>query len=206
MAARTAATKTEKVIEIPQIQLARTVVGIVGTTPLLTNRFSERARQSIEDKQGHAPKGPREARDPDAEFHDAMHLIADGVYGFPANGLKKALVAAGGRFADEKMTMLRGVVNIAVSHVPIEGPAPTMRTDPVRLNGGKFSLAYRPQFFPWAMHVPIVFNSAIISEGQILNLFQIAGFSVGIGAWRPESNGVFGQFTLEDAGAMSSAA
>jgi hypothetical protein len=189
----------DKVIEIPQIRLSSTVVRIVGATPLLTNRFSERSRESIENKQQHAAKGPREARDPEAEFRDAMHMIATGVYGFPSNGIKKALVAAGGRFADEKMTHLRGVINIPITHVPIQGPAPIMRSDPVCLNGGKYSIAYRPQFDPWSMDVPVVFNSSLIGEAQVINLFQIAGFSIGIGAWRPEKNGIFGQFVLGEA-------
>ncbi|UDL95487.1 hypothetical protein LGH83_04500 [Lichenihabitans sp. PAMC28606] len=186
----------EKIIEIPQINLESTLVHIVGKTPLLTNRFSERAMESIENKQQHAPKTAREARDPDADFKDAMHMIAEGVHGFPSNGIKKALVAAGGRFADEKMTHLRGVINIPTTHVEIQGPAPTMRSDPVRLQGMKFSVTYRPQYFPWEMIVPVMFNASLIGEAQVINLFQIAGFSVGLGSWRPECNGTFGQFTL----------
>ena len=197
--------EADRTIQIPEIRLQQMVVAIAGKTPLLTNRFSERAVQSIEDKQQHAARGPREARDPDAEFRDAMHLIADGVYGFPSDGIKKALVAAGFRFADEKGTHLRGVLNIPTSHVPIVGPPPTMRSDPVRLQGNKFSIAYRPQFWPWSMEVPILFNGSLIGEAQVMNLFQIAGFSVGIGAWRPESNGTFGQFTLSET-AMAAAA
>jgi hypothetical protein len=30
----------------------------------------------------------------------------------------------------------------------------------------------------------------------VVNLFQLAGFSVGVGEWRPEKNGAFGCFTL----------
>lgn len=190
----------EKSIEIPAIRLQQTIVSIVGQTPLLTNRFSEKSLDQIERKQQHSAKGPKEARDPSADFLAAMHVIEPGVYGFPAAGIKKALVAAGGRFGGEKMTHLRGVINIPVDLVPIEGSAPTMRSDPVRLKaGGGFTVAYRPQFWPWAMRVPVVFNASIISESQIYNLCQIAGFSIGLGSWRPESSGTFGQFALWDA-------
>lgn len=188
----------EKMIEIPQIVLQQVLVRIVGQTPLLTNRFSERSKEAIEDNQQKKAKLAREARDPEIEFREAMHLISPGVYGFPASGVRKALVAAGGRFADEKMTHLRGVINLAMTHVPIIGPEPTMRSDPARIRSGVFTIAYRPQFWPWRMDVPITFNGTIISQAQIVNLFQIAGFSVGIGSWRPESGGTFGQFTVED--------
>ena len=194
---------TEKTITIPEINLQSMVVSIVGRTPLLTNRFSEKSIEQIEDKQQHRAKVAKEARNPEAEFRDATHLISPGVYGFPAVGIKKALVAAGGRFADEKMTHLRGVINVMGDLIPIVGPAPTMRSDTIRLQGSKSSLAYRPQFSPWAMDVPIVFNAGIIGQAQILNLFQIAGFSVGIGAWRPECNGTFGQFALNESAALA---
>jgi hypothetical protein len=186
----------DRVIEIPEIKLRRMVVGIRGETPLIVNRFGERKRKTIEDKQQKKARGAREPRVPEEEFQDALHVIRDETYGFPAAGIKKALVVAGGRFADEKMTHLRGIINPVGDLIEIRAPAPSMRSDTVRLRDGTASIAYRPQFFPWAMDVPVVYNSDLIGEAQILNLFQIAGFAVGIGCWRPESNGVYGQFTL----------
>lgn len=196
----------ERVIEIPQIRLSRMVVAIDGTTPLITNRFGEKARQAIEDKQQKKAKSAKEARVPKEEFQDHCHLISEGVYGFPAVGIKKALVVAGGRFADEKMTHLRGVINVMGDLIPIKAKPPTMRSDTVRLQGGVTSIAYRPQFMPWEMEIPLVFNATMISEAQILNLFQIAGFAVGFGAWRPECNGVYGQFVLKDSAEALAAA
>jgi hypothetical protein len=196
----------ERTIEIPEIRLQTMMVGIIGQTPLLTNRFGERARQAIEDKQQKKAKGAKEARRPEEEFQDACHKLTGGGYGFPAVGIKKALVVAGGRFADEKMTHLRGVINIVGDLIEIRSDAPKMRSDTVRLQGGVTSIAYRPMFMPWAMSIPIKFNASIIGEAQILNLFQIAGFSVGLGAWRPECNGTFGTFVLDEAAIHAQAA
>lgn len=194
----------ERTIEIPEIKLDRMSVNVQGTSPLLTNRFGENAILSIENKQQKKAKGVKEARDPDAEFKEKLHVIREGVYGYPAIGIKKCLVVAGGRFADEKMTHLRGAINVLGTLIEIKAPPPTMRTDTVRLQGGVTSIAYRPQFMPWEMEIPIVFNAGIIGPSQILNLFQIAGFAVGFGAWRPELNGVFGQFVLKDTVTASS--
>lgn len=188
----------ERTIEIPEIKLRTMMVGVIGQTPLLTNRFGEKARQSIEDKQQKKAKGVKDARDPKEEFKDACHLISKNVYGFPAVGIKKALVVAGGRFADEKMTHLRGVINIIGDLIEIKADAPVMRSDTVRLSNGVTSIAYRPMFMPWQMDIPVKFNASIIGDAQILNLFQIAGFSIGFGAWRPECNGTFGTFTINE--------
>lgn len=187
-------------IEIPEIRLKQMLVTIEGKTPLITNRFGERARRQIEDKQQKKAKGAREAREPEAEFADALHMLPGGKHGFPAVGLKKALVVAGGRFADEKMTHLRGIINIMSDIIEILGAKPTMRSDMVRLKNGVASIAYRPQFFPWSMEIPVIYNASMIGSAQLLNLFQIAGFSVGVGAWRPECNGVYGQFVIKDGG------
>lgn len=190
----------ERTIEIPEIKLDRMTVGVRGTSPLLTNRFGENAITMIEAKQQKKAKGVKEARDPHAEFLEKLHVIdaKKKLYGYPSIGIKKCLVVSGGRFADEKMTHLRGAINVLGDLIPIVAPEPTMRTDTVRLQGGITSIAYRPQFWPWEMEIPLVFNASIIGPAQILNLFQIAGFAVGFGAWRPELNGVFGQFVLKD--------
>lgn len=176
------------------------VVSIIGQTPLITNRFGEKAMQQIEDKQQKKAKVAKEARKPEEEFADHLHPIGKDKYGFPAVGIKKALVVAGGRFADEKMTHLRGAINVMGDLIEIMGAKPTRRSDTVRLSNGVASIAYRPQFFPWSMDVPVTFNAGIIGESQIVNLFQLAGFAVGLGAWRPECNGVFGQFVIKEGG------
>ena len=194
---------TEKTIEIPAIELLRLQVTIHGETPLIVHRFGERARKLIEDKQQKRAALAKEARDPEAEFQDALYMTPDGRFGFPAAGVKKALVYAGGRFTEEKMTVLRGCVNVMGDLLTIEGSEPTMRSDTVRLSGGKVtSIAYRPQFWPWSIRVPVVYNATMLSEAQVLNLFQIAGFAIGIGDWRPERNGTFGQFSIGEVEAL----
>ncbi len=200
-----------KVVTVPKIELGRLSVKIGGVTPLIVNKFRDDSREQIEKKQQKKARVEKAAREPFKEFLGALHVIEmgkpdepsgkiiGGKYGFPSEGLKKSLVVAGGRFADETMTVLRGVLNIAVDLIPIVGSDPEMRPgDFVMLNGGKgpASIAYRPMFREWSMNVPVIYMKTMVSEEQILNLFQMAGFAVGIGAWRPEKNGTFGQFEI----------
>ena len=194
----------EKVIEIPEIKLRRLTVVIVVQTPLITHRFGEKARQEIESKQQKKATLAKEARDPEAEFRDSLYVIdiKQEQYGFPAAGIKKALVYGGGRFAAEKMTVLRGILNVMGDLLEIKGPPPVMRSDPAVIGNGVKTITYRPMFFPWEVSVPIVFNSTMITEAQVLNLFQIAGFAIGIGDWRPEKNGTFGQFSIKTEGGV----
>jgi hypothetical protein len=136
--------KAGRTIEIPEIALARLVVTIEGETPLITHRFGERARKTIEDRQQRAARTARPPRDPVAEMEDALYRLGEDRYGFPTAGVKKSLILAGGRFADEQMTVLRGVVNVLGDLLEIRGPGPTVRADPVRPRPGCPWLPARP--------------------------------------------------------------
>lgn len=189
----------ERIITIPELNTRNLIVTIRGLTPLLQNRFSEEAQREIADKQeGRAGTGTRKPpRDPEALTAAATHAISPERYGHPSRGIKRALVAAGGRFAGLTMTHLRGILTIPDAFVEIEGPPPVRDSHPVCIPGsGTWTIAHRPRFDTWQMHVPVRYMADLITEAQIVNLFRLAGFSIGIGADRPENNGTHGQFEV----------
>lgn len=183
-------------ISIPPIKLRRVIVTIQGTTPLLTDRFAEEVQKGIEDDQTGKAKRAKAPRNPEKEWRSKLYMIdeAEERYGFPGAGIKKAMVSAGGRFADEQMTRLRGLFNVEKDLLEIRGPKPKMHAVMARLMGKTPIPAYRAVFEEWEMDVPIIYNADLITEEQLVNLVQLAGFAVGIGAWRAENKGTFGQF------------
>jgi hypothetical protein len=196
-------------VKIPPIPLARVEVVIQGITPLRCNRFREDAIKGIEDKQQKVAKIAKAARDPKAEFEGSIHKLPNGKFGFPAIGIKLAMVTAAGRFADEKMTEMLGSISIEADLIEIEGPKPRMSKDMVVLSSGMkkiCSVAYRPCWDDWKMTVPISYLSNKLSVEQVLNILQYAGTSVGIGSWRVEKKGTGGQFRVIKARAMDETA
>jgi hypothetical protein len=190
---------TPKTIQIPEFNRGLLRIVIQGLSPLITHKFSEKAIRDIEKAQKKEAKVAKPPRNPEEEFLGGLYVIDEAAerYGFPSAGIKKALVNAGGRFADEQMTVLRGLINILPGDlVEIHGSKPEMRRDPVRLTGGTTSLAYRPMFREWQIGMDVRYNKGLTTPDQIANLFNIAGFAVGIGDWRPEKNGNFGQFEI----------
>lgn len=187
-------------VTIPELRRMYVEFHLRGVTPLLTNRFSEEKADAMEGVQTKEAKAKKAPRLPEEEFRGAMHRLENGGYGFPAVGLKSSIVKAGQRFADEKGTQLRGMLSIPVDMLEIEAPEPKMRRDRVVLAGisRTTSLAYRPEFWPWEMTVPVWFNAGFITLDQVVHLVSLAGFSVGIGAWRVENNGTHGQFEIAD--------
>ena len=84
-------------------------------------------------------------------------------------------------------------MNLGSELVRIEGE-PRMREDMVRIAMGTADIRYRGEFTEWRVEVPISYNADVISPAQIANLFNIAGFGVGVGEWRPQRNGSYGRF------------
>lgn len=193
--------KTREVV-IPALQRRIVEARLKGTTPLLVHRYSDEERAKMEAAQQGAAKTKKAPRDPQAEFEAAQYRLPDGRHGFPAIGVKLAMVSAGMRFAEEKGTQLKGAFSIPADLLEIESPTPPrMRSDRVVLQGMSrpSSISYRPEYWPWEMTVPLVYNANFISLDQLLNLLQLAGFAVGIGDWRVEKDGTFGQFEVVSA-------
>lgn len=199
----------EAVIAIQPLRIQRIVVPIRGTQPLLTNKFSDEAAEKLAESQtGPRIKAAKAPRIPEAEYLAARYIIREGtggdtdldVCGFPAAGIKKAMVAAAMRVTEAKGTWIRAILNVegedGTGLVTIDAPPPKMSTDHV-VQVGRGNLRYRPKFWPWAMNLAITFNTDQIKAQDVVNLVQQAGFSIGIGDWRPEKNGQFGTFEVD---------
>lgn len=179
-------------VELPALQIQTVQFMLIGDSPLIVHAWSEKAKRQMLDKQMKRANKAKEAKDPEADYEGCFYRFPDGRYGFPAIGLKAAMVSAA-RFVDAKMTVLRGAVHIDAELLEIIGE-PRPREDMVRIGLGTADIRYRPEFPSWKMPVTIKFNASVISAEQIANLLNNAGFGVGLAEWRPERNGSYGRF------------
>jgi len=181
-------------VDLKKINIQRAEIQIIGDSPLIVHAWSHKAIEMMLDKQMKKAKTAKAAKDPDQDYHDCFYYTADGKFGFPSIAFKAAAVSAGGRFSDGlKMTELRGSFFIDGEMVEITGD-PSKRRDMVRVGMGTADVRFRPEFKEWSAVLPIKYNADKISIEQIVNLFNLAGFGVGVGEWRPEKDGQFGMF------------
>ena len=185
-------------IEIKPPNLKTIAVDIFGRSPLICHAWSEKAKKMMLDKQMKKATTGKQAKDPEQDFQDSLYPMQDGNgYGFPAVAFKCAAVRAASNL-DITMVQARQMFHVMADVgdlVRIIG-VPTPREDMVRLNGKTADIRYRGEFIDWRAVLKISFNADVISDEQVCNLFNLAGFSVGVGEWRPEKNGIFGTFSL----------
>lgn len=178
---------------------------IKGISGLICHNFSEKARKEMRDKQQQKAKGPRGAKDSDVEYEAAFYRFEDGGFGFPCSAFRAAAIRAGKMVDGLSMVDLRQMFFIqpdardttGIDCVQIHG-TPEKREDVVRLKGGIADLRYRPEILDWSATLTISYDAGLISPEMIASLFYRAGYSVGVGDWRPEKNGDAGRFTIAE--------
>jgi hypothetical protein len=191
------ATKPATTVALPRPDIQILQVHITGLSALICHRWSDKAKKMMLDKQTRAAKAGREAKDPENDYAESLYPLPDGGYGFPASAFKMAAVRAG-TYTDDKMTYLRGAFYVQGDLVTIEGE-PRPREDMVRVGMGTADIRYRAEFPEWSATLRVQFNARAISAEQVINLFSVAGFSVGVGDWRPEKDGSYGRFQVTNA-------
>lgn len=205
-----AAKKQETGFEIPPMDFGLMEVTLIGDSPLIVHAWDEKAKKEMLQKQMKQAKPAKEAKDPRADYEAAMYRLPDGGHGFPSVAFKAAAVTAGTSVSGLTKIAIRQAFNILgedadikgafegsksrVNLVRIDSEEPSMREDMVRVGMGTADLRYRPEYTDWRAKILVKYNRNVLSESQILNLLNVAGFAVGVGEWRPEKDGQYGMF------------
>lgn len=181
---------TNASVKIAPINAAFSYLEIVGDTPLLVNRYSDENKSN-------------RIKDREQEFENKLHIIESNgngtVYGFPGSGIKKACVTTCNTHVKGLYkTVLQGGFFITAYLVPIVSPKPPIPfTTVVITTQGKAVEVTRPMFEDWKMSIPVKFLPTVVSLADITNILNWAGTTVGIGSWRPFTNGIYGTFHVE---------
>lgn len=191
--------KTEKAKQVeippPQINLIKTTV--VGDSPLLIHRFSEKAKKQIEDKRALGAQAAKGALVPEVEYKAAMYDMGRGKTGIKASAFKMAMVDACPFVGSIPKTKARGSFFVMGDLLEIRGKH-HMHTAHARNPTTKNAdIRYRPEYAKWEVDLVIRYNANVISPAQILNLLANAGFSIGVGDWRPAKSGTHGMFHVK---------
>jgi hypothetical protein len=172
---------------------------IIGTSPLVINRFSEKAQIEMMAKHAagsQARKGKaREAKDFNDVFNGARHISSEGWDGVHAGAIRNAMISAC-RLVSFKMTLAKMSLFVdadgydRVDGIPlcrIIGGEPERTDMPVRNQTGVIDIRTRPMWREWAVDLRIKFDADQFSATDVANLVARVGAQVGIGEGRPDS-------------------
>lgn len=187
-------------IELKPINRRRMRFSVVGTSPLIMHKWSEKALVQMREKGAGRKTKARDNRDPEGEARAATYTTDDGQVGINGMAFKNALITAAHKDIGIEKTLVRKalflVVNDSNRVIPIEASDPVIREDCVRVGAGSADLRYRPEFAKWSFNVELEVDGDLLTAEDILTLVDRAGFGVGIGEWRPEKNGEYGRFEV----------
>lgn len=210
-AAKKATEGVAEVVTVHRLEMGTVDIPIVGISPLITNPWTEKAKELLRTSQGigvnkGATKAKREAKDIDAEIEGRLNVyrLSDGRNGFPATAFKSAMVRAAKVLLDMDMTTSRLLFHVTGVDDPelvaIAGEPKVYENFPRNANGNP-DIRYRPIFYDWATTLRVSFVKSRIDAQSVYNLVDHAGQMVGIGEWRPGSKtsntGSFGRFAVQ---------
>jgi hypothetical protein len=186
----------------------RTVLSIpiVGTAPLIVHNVSQKMALEFLAGRFGVTKPARVDKDPEAEFNAARYVSTAGWDGMHAGAFRSACIGAA-RAADSKipMTVLQRLIFIQADgdSVPLTIPElgltfsskplvriigeAKMRTDLIRVDNDSPDVRFRAEYWPWSAILRVEFNSAKISDSDLVSLVNLAGMSDGVGEQRPSA-------------------
>lgn len=190
-------TKTKAVeIKAPRFEIIE--LEIQGTAPLVTHKFSAKARQQIIATQqaGSQAKGKRtrEPKDFDEVYKGAMHIAREGWLGIPAGAFRNAMISAC-RTVGYKMTHAKLAAFVLADGYEADDGTPLIKiigepkrhTTYARNDNGSVDIRVRPMWEEWSAIVRIRFDADMFSAEDVANLMMRVGMQVGICEGRPDS-------------------
>lgn len=127
-------------------------------------------------------------RDKKAEYESCFYYTNKKKYGIPARAFTGAMLDAAVSLNIPK-TQIKRALKIIGDVYEMKYKKVNKREDVVRRSGRNSApdVRYRPEFVEWKVELYIEYDENQITADQIVNLVNQAGFTSGVGDWRPSA-------------------
>ena len=198
---------TQEPVEILAISTSKVEFAIVGRTPLVLNRMSEKARHELllPKKKSAAEKQSTLKHDPLQEYVASAYRSQDDDAPTRllhlATAFKSAMKSAAIDMPGAAKAQIGRLTWVEGNYVSIYG-VPKLLISVVRNSDMNKTPDIRSRAIvpEWACRISIEFVRPLLREKDVINLLAASGIIRGVGDWRPEKgSGTYGQFELVSA-------
>lgn len=203
----TKAGKTEEVSEILQVEKGHILCHVVGTSPLILNRMSEKAKHELL-----MPKGRKNAAErattlkhvPVDEYRASAYTLKDEsqptLLALLSTAFKGALRSAALDMPGAKKAQIGRLTYIEGDFVGVYGLPKLFMSITRSADMNKTPDVRTRAIVPaWAALFRVTYVQPLIRAQAVANLLAAAGITIGVGDWRPEKGaGSYGQFRLAE--------
>lgn len=194
--------------EVNLIQFTREkmVVRLVGVTPIILYRMSEKAKRELLLPKAAANRAARSQtlkHDPVAEFQEAPYRLQPGsptLLCHLATAFKASMRNCAVDMPGSSKAQIGRMLYVEGERVPIYG-LPKLHMAITKQAGISKAPDVRTRCIvpEWAAELSVVFMRPHLTLDNVANLIAGAGLMQGVGDWRPEKgSGTFGQYRLVD--------
>ena len=186
-------------VAIPPPDFRFVSMRLKGTSPLVINRFSQKAMEEMRATQEAGStaraKKVRTAKDFNALYEGAKHKSIEGWDGIHAAAFRNAAISAC-RAVGFKMTHAKLAFRVMEDGWDMADGAPLIKildgeaeqwVAPTRNATGVIDLRSRPMYKKWGAQLNIEYDAGMLTAADIGNLISRVGKQVGIGEGRPDS-------------------
>lgn len=186
-------------------------VRATGATPLLLNAMPQETLMGLIRGLVDKPAKTAERATPRVMCEPKIHKLRDGRPCIPPNMLYSTLIAAGQfvrldgkrQVSTATSTQLPGLMRLVSAEIPLVRPGTNEAAQwEVDLrqgrnpNGGEAVALVRPVFYEWEISFTIEVDRKVFPLESARALVDLAGRRCGLGDYRPNRKGTFGQFSV----------
>jgi hypothetical protein len=200
-------TASDEITDILKVTTGTFECCIVGTSPLILNRMSEKAKHELL-----LPKGRKNAVEratslkhiPIDEYRASAYTLKDDsaptLLAILSTAFKGALRSAALDMPGAKKAQIGRLTYIAGEMVGIYGQPRLFMSITRSADMNKTPDVRTRAIVPaWACKLQVTFVQPLIRAQAVANLLAAAGITIGVGDWRPEKGaGSYGQFRIAD--------
>lgn len=193
-------------IQINEIDMRDIEFHIVGESPLIMNRFSQKAWRQIllpPIRTNRAERSSTLKHNPIEEYRGAVYRNRDpkrpSLLHLPNGMFHKAIASAALDIPGATKSKIERLTKIPSMNIDLFG-LPRLFCAMVRNSDMNHTpdVRSRPVFERWACKIVVRYVVGILTERTIANLLAAAGKIVGVGDWRGEKGGPYGAFRVAE--------